>query len=126
MEKDPSDELAQRSPAWSGNKSELPGEELNSAPVISPESTQSSWSRPTSAEVEGSMPTYQSMGNPRPQATGTEAPMYKPYRKAEAPPIGVQEVPAGKVAAQEIYRAGRQVGSGVFEMPAQVPGSTLQ
>lgn len=121
MEKDPSDELDIRSPTWSGHKSELPADS-----VISPVSSQNTWTRPVSAEVEGSIPTYQSMNNLRSQATGEGGPVYKPYRKAEVPPVGMQPVPeASSMDSAKYSSGGRRAGSGVFEMPAQVPGSTL-
>jgi hypothetical protein len=124
-EKDPSEELNQRSPACSGNTSELAGGECNSASLVSPQSTQGAWSRPTSAEVQGSIPCYQSMGNIRAQALGGVGPAYKPYRKSDAPPVGVHEVSGEGGAAQAVGRPARRPGSGVFEIPASVPGSTL-
>ena len=123
LDKDPSDELGPHSPAWSGNKSELPSEERNS--LVSPVSSQHAWTRPTSAEVEGTIPRYQSLGNLQAQEMGEGKPVYKPYRKAEVPPVGVQGVPEASASTQTAYRPGRPAGSGMFEMPAQIPGSTL-
>jgi hypothetical protein len=122
--KDPSEELNQRSPAWSGNMSELGGDR-GSGSIVSPFSSQGTWTRPTSAEVEGSVPSYQSMGNVRAQALGGIGPAYKPYRKAEAPPIGAHEVNGDSVAPRAVRQPEGRPSSGVFEIPAQVPGSTL-
>ena len=126
LEKDPSGELNQHSPAHSGNMSELAAGDGNSAFIVSPQSTQGTWSRPTSAEVEGNMPTYQSMGSLQSAVVGNGSPVYKPYRKPDTPPIGVHEVSGENDGVQATNRRGRQVGSGFFEMPASVPGSTLQ
>ena len=126
LEKDPSGELSQLSPAYSGHMSELAAGDSNSASLVSPQSTQGTSSRPTSAEVEGNMPTYQSMGNLQSTVLGQGVPAYKPYRKPDAPPIGVHEISGENDAVQATNRRGRQVGSGFFEMPASVPGSTLQ
>lgn len=105
--------------------SKLAGGERNSGSLVSPQSTQGTWSRPTSAEVEGSAPTYQSMGNVRTQALGGVGPAYKPYRPAEAPSVGVHEVSGESGAARAVGRPEGRPGSGVFEIPAAVPGSTL-
>jgi hypothetical protein len=121
--KDPSDEVDPRSPTWSGHKSELPAEER--ASVVSPVSSQQAWTRPTSSEVEGTLPTYQSMGSLRSEAMGDGGPVYKPYRKEEVPPVGMQVVPETSGLDSAAYMPGRKTGSSVYEMPAQVPGSTL-
>ena len=125
MEKDPSDELDPRSPTWSGHKSELPADER--ASVLSPVPSQQAWTRPTSAEVEGTIPTYQSMGSLCSEAMGDGGPAYKPRRKAEVPGVGIQEVPVVMGSDSTTYQSGRTAGSGTYsyEMPAQVPGSTL-
>jgi hypothetical protein len=118
-DKDPFDHHSQ---AWSGTMSELPGDGRNSNSVTSPASIQHSWSRPLS-EVEGSsIPTYQSMASLQSQEFAESRPGYQPYRRAEVPPTGVQGVGTSSTAS---YTPGRHVDDGVYEMPAQLPGSTL-
>jgi hypothetical protein len=65
------------------------------------------------------------MGSLRSEAMGDGGPVYKPYKKAEVPPVGLQAVPETSSLDSAAYMPGRKTGSGVYEMPAHVPGSTL-
>lgn len=124
VKRDQLDRSTQHSPAWAGNKSELSGDGSFSPSFGSPRSMQQSWSRPMS-EVEGSAPTYPSIGTFQSQELADSSKSaYKPYKRAEIPPVGLQGAPS-RTTSQASYRAGNQLHESVYEMPAQLPGSTL-
>jgi hypothetical protein len=115
--------------APSGNPSELAGNESESrdlSSIISPESTLRTWSRPMSTEMEGTIPKHLSMTSLHSQELGTDSPISKePIQSARVLPVGIHRPPGSSTVPQASYRPGRQVGDGVYEMPAHLPGSTF-
>ena len=113
-------------PGQSENTAELAGNDSKDLPpIISPLSRLRTWSRPMSTEMEGSIPKHSSTTSLKSQELGTDSPVYKAYNPVNELPIGVHRAPGSSNVSQASYRPGRQIGDGVYEMPAHLPGSTF-
>ena len=118
--------LARPSPGRSEITSELAGNDSRDlTSMISPESTLPTWCRPMSTEMEGSIPNHPSMASLRSQELGTDSPVYSVSKSVKEIHVGVHRAPGSSNISPGSYRPGKQIGDGVYEMPAHLPGSTF-
>ena len=93
--------------------------------VMGPDSTQRTWSRAISPELEGSIPKHSSMVSLRSQELSTDHSASITRRPVSEMPVGVHRAALLSNMAHPSYQPGKQVGNGMYEMPAHLPGSTF-
>lgn len=78
-----------------------------------------------STEMEGSIPKHLSITSLKSHELGTDSPVEKAYNSVKNLPTGVYRAPSSSNISQASHRPGRQIGDGVYELPAHLPGSTF-